>query len=164
MGHSLFDSYDVKCNVCALLAACLCVIHSSFLALCYVLYGFFCMWLSTNVCTSQRSCVVYPKHNMWPWLKVDYFNCSKIWKCLHPPYPPSPCHLSRKQMESNGILWILGAQSCCFRISRIWMVWPRQSGIPGWEIRGFDLSGCTLCKVCEHTRGNSVHAHLQTQN
>lgn len=27
------------------------------------------------------------------------------------------------------------------------MVWPWQSGISGLEIRGHDLSGCTLCKV-----------------
>jgi len=51
-------------------------------------------------------------------------------------------------MDYNAILWILGALSRCFLISRIWMVWPRQPGIPGGEIRGLDLSGCTLHKAC----------------
>lgn len=57
-------------------------------SLCYALDVFFCMWLSTTLCMFECSCVVHPKHNMWPWLKVDYFNCSKIRKCLHLPTLP----------------------------------------------------------------------------
>lgn len=118
----------------------------------YVLCAFFCMWLSNNLCMPWSLCVVHPKHNMWQWFQVDYANCSKKekknLKMCSSPCPPSPCHLSIKQIDSNGIPWILGARSRCFRISPIWMVWPRQSGIFGWEIRGLDLWGGTLCKVC----------------
>lgn len=126
---------------------------SQLCSLYYALCAFFCMWLSNNLCMPWSLCVVHPKHNMWQWFEVDYANCSKKrkkknLKMCSSPCPPSPCHLSIKQIDSNGIPWILGARSCCFRISPIWMVWPRQSGIFGWEIRSLDVWGGTLCKVC----------------
>lgn len=32
------------------------------------------------------------------------------------------------------------------------MVWLSQSGIPGYEIRGFDPSGCAFCQACALAR------------
>lgn len=76
------------------------------------------------------------------------FHSFRVIEYLHFSYLSFFYSLHRKLMDSNTILWILGAWSRCFRTSRIWMVWPRQSGIPGCEIRGLDLSECTLCKAC----------------
>ncbi len=109
---------------------------------------FFCMWLTTNLCMSRYSCVVHPKHNMWPWLEVDYFNCLKIRKCLHPLALPLLVNSAENKWSLMAFFEFLvrGAAVSVFHGSQ-WL-WPRQSGMLGWEIRGLDLSGCTLYKVC----------------
>lgn len=148
-------------------------LHISFILFsCAVCSLFFVLCLL--FCTSQRfvSALVFVcgHSTTWLWFGVDLVNCSdkkkkkNSLKMCSSPCPPSPCHLSIKQIDSNGIPWILGVWSCCFRTSWIWMMRPRQSGNFGWEIRGLDLSGCTLCKVCA-SQGEThitVHAHLHT--
>lgn len=135
----------------------LCAFLGSFIFFHFVAPRFmFCIFVacgkSTDFC--MCSCVVYPKAQHVAMVKSGLFLLllnqnvfiPSFLHCL--PYPSYSSFLHGKQMNSNSILWILGVWSCCFRISRIWMVWPRQPGISGCKIRSLDLSGCTLFKVC----------------
>lgn len=52
-------------------------------------------------------------------------------------------------MDSNGIPWILGEQGRCFRIftDLSGVTNAIFAGIPGREIKGCDLLGCTFCII-----------------
>lgn len=87
-GIPFFDSHDIKRNVHALLAERRRLIHSSFLALCNGLYGFFRCGLA----------LIYARLSVRVWstqsttcgrgLKWIISIVPKIRKCLHPPALP----------------------------------------------------------------------------
>ena len=99
------------------------------------------LWFSM----SQPPCVVFPKALHVATVKSGLFQLFKNLKI-----PPPSLFLSPPLKTNGGLMAFFGflvRGAAVSVLRRIWMVWPRQSGIPGWEIRGLDLSGCTLCRV-----------------
>lgn len=126
------------------------------------------MWPSTNLCVSQCSCEVHPKHNMWPWLEVDYFICSKIRKCLHLPTLPLLVTSAENKWSLMAFFEFLvrGAAVSVFHRSE----WCGPGSLEFLAGRSEALIYQAVLSVrCVHGEGNSdsvartpAHTHTQT--